>query len=73
MIRTVRADGKATIYVRMFDDHVIDNATNRVLKVSFVRPVFKLHLHVSVGLISAAPVAAFERKPEAFANSECTN
>jgi hypothetical protein len=52
----------------MFDDHVIDNATNRMLKVSFVRPVLKLHLHVSVGLISAAPVAAFERKPEAFAS-----
>jgi hypothetical protein len=61
MIRTARADGKAAICARMFDDHLIDNATNRVLKVSFVRPVFKLHLHVSVALISARPVADRER------------
>jgi hypothetical protein len=36
-------------------DHSIDNATNRMLKVSFVRPVIKLHLHVSVASIIARP------------------
>jgi hypothetical protein len=44
MIRTAAADRKA-ICALMFDDRVIDNAINRVLKVSFVRPAFKLHLH----------------------------